>query len=114
MESHVARGRQAQTEQVGTILLWGTASVVVLIILLAWLRGYFFVMRNETIEKVYLSAANLKLEELRVQEDSLLTSYGWVNREHGIVHIPIDRAMELVVRETQSAPAPGTPTGGTR
>ena len=26
-----------------------------------------------------------------------LTSYGWVDREHGVARIPIDRAMDLVV-----------------
>lgn len=30
-------------------------------------------------------------------EDALLQSYGWVNRQSGIVHIPIDRAMHLLV-----------------
>jgi hypothetical protein len=35
--------------------------------------------------------------ELRAQEDALLKSYGWVNRTAGSVHIPIDRAMEIVL-----------------
>jgi len=35
--------------------------------------------------------------ELRAQEDALLKSYGWVDRTAGSVHIPIDRAMEIVL-----------------
>ncbi len=29
-------------------------------------------------------------------EDSVLTSYGWVNKEAGIAHVPIERAIEMV------------------
>jgi hypothetical protein len=34
---------------------------------------------------------------LRAQEDEVLTSYGWVDKDRGIARIPIDRAMELLV-----------------
>jgi hypothetical protein len=37
------------------------------------------------------------LRKFRAQEDALLDSYGWINREAGSVHIPIDRAMRLLV-----------------
>jgi hypothetical protein len=59
-------------------------------------------------------AADLKV--LRQQEDSLLTSYGWVDQKAGIVRIPVAEAMRLViaqglpVRQPESAPpASGTP-----
>jgi hypothetical protein len=34
---------------------------------------------------------------VRAREDALLASYGWVDRNAGVVRIPIDRAMELLV-----------------
>ena len=33
-----------------------------------------------------------------------LNSYGWVDQQAGIAHIPIDRAMELTVRELSEPP----------
>ena len=36
------------------------------------------------------------MEKLRASEDASLNSYGWVDREQGIVRIPIDRAIELL------------------
>jgi hypothetical protein len=36
-------------------------------------------------------------ENLRTSEDALLNSYGWVDRSAGIVRLPIDRAMQLIV-----------------
>ena len=35
----------------------------------------------------------------RAREDAMLESYGWVDRNAGIVRIPIDRAMELLVEK---------------
>ena len=37
------------------------------------------------------------LDELRAKEDQILESYGWVDRNAGVVRIPIDAAMKLVV-----------------
>lgn len=41
-------------------------------------------------------AANLAA--LRAAEDADLRSYGWVDRNSGIVRVPIDRAMELLLQ----------------
>ena len=38
------------------------------------------------------------LEELRAREDEELKSYAWIDRKSGIVRIPIERAMELIVQ----------------
>jgi hypothetical protein len=38
-----------------------------------------------------------ELAALRKIEDSILTSYGWVDKEKGIGHIPIERAMNIFV-----------------
>ena len=59
-------------------------------------------------------AGDLKM--LRDQEDAILKTYGWVDRPAGVVRVPIDVAMKLVleqglpVRQPDSAPpAVGTP-----
>ena len=36
------------------------------------------------------------LRKLRESEEAILNSYGWVNRDAGLVRIPIDRAIELL------------------
>ena len=37
------------------------------------------------------------LRELRAREDEILTSYGWVDKNAGVVRIPIDAAMKLTL-----------------
>jgi hypothetical protein len=39
------------------------------------------------------------LDDLRARQQKQATSYAWVDRKAGIVQLPIDRAMELTVRE---------------
>lgn len=39
-----------------------------------------------------------QLNDVRRGEEETLNSYGWVDQKAGVVHIPIDRAMELVAQ----------------
>ncbi|MBI2827659.1 MAG: hypothetical protein HYX77_00120 [Acidobacteria bacterium] len=50
-----------------------------------------------------------ELDEFRQGEESLLQRYGWMNRNAGIVHIPIEDAMRLTVE--RGLPS-RTPEGG--
>jgi hypothetical protein len=38
---------------------------------------------------------DIELKDLRSQEDHILTNYGWMDRNAGVVRVPIERAMEL-------------------
>ena len=50
------------------------------------------------------TAAPLDLRALREQKRTLLSEYRWVDRAHGVVRIPIERAMDLLAaRSTTQA-----------
>lgn len=38
-----------------------------------------------------------KLTKLRGEQEQLLTSYGWVDKDKGIAHIPLDKAMQMIL-----------------
>ncbi len=40
----------------------------------------------------------LDLKTIREAEDQVLATYGWVDRQKGVVRIPIERAMELLAQ----------------
>jgi len=46
-----------------------------------------------------LSAPRRFVDEWLPPQRERLEGWGWVDRERGIVHIPIDKAMEIVARE---------------
>ncbi len=41
------------------------------------------------------------VERLRADEEKALSTYGWVDRNAGVVRIPIDRAMDLLVERSK-------------
>jgi hypothetical protein len=51
-------------------------------------------------------ASGEALKALRATEDAVLTTYGWVDKSKGIVHIPIDRAMDLLLQRGLPTRAP--------
>jgi hypothetical protein len=54
----------------------------------------------------------LPRQRLRAEEEAVLGSYGWVDKPGGVVRIPIERAMEVLVQrglppsKPMAAPAP--------
>ena len=79
------------------ILLW----IGVLILLLAAVLGGLWLNRSNTAtetEDADRSALRTKnLAELQAVDSNALTTYGWNDQAKGIVHIPIIKAMELVL-----------------
>jgi hypothetical protein len=39
-----------------------------------------------------------QLNDQRLEEENILSSYGWVDQKAGVAHIPIERAIELLVQ----------------
>lgn len=57
----------------------------------------------------------IDLRDMRAAEDKLLQHYSWVDREKGVVRLPIDRAMDtLAARGLPSRPAAEQPQGTTK
>ena len=53
-----------------------------------------------------------QLNEQRLREEETLNTYGWLDQNAGVAHIPIQRAMELIVeRGLPTAPQEGTAPG---
>lgn len=43
--------------------------------------------------------AQNEMRQMRAIEDALLSSYGWVDKDAGIVSMPVDRAMEILAKK---------------
>ena len=77
-------------------------SAVLLFVIIIGLQAVYFSMQGTELDKKVLSRSNDALESVRAEQLEQLNSYGWVSQPEGVVHIPIDRAMELVVQEYQA------------
>ncbi len=47
-----------------------------------------------------------EISQFRLQEEQTLNSYGWVDQPAGILHIPIERAMQLIAQRGLPTPPP--------
>src|ERR1700675_2766129 len=73
----------------------------------------FLVSQGQSIPDVEELKAQTRLKnlaDLNVENQKILTQYRWVDKSKGVVGIPIDRAMELVLAQLQSTqPHPAGP-----
>jgi hypothetical protein len=77
---------------------------LVVILLFAGL-AFFLTAQGQSIpnvEQVREEARLKNLADLNADDQKVLTQYHWVDKSKGVVGIPIDRAMDLVLTELQS------------
>ncbi|MGZ5452356.1 MAG: hypothetical protein ACXW5U_31350, partial [Thermoanaerobaculia bacterium] len=54
----------------------------------------------------YRQTPVIDLEDMRRAEEQVLKNYGWVDKQHGVVHIPIEEAKKRFAAQAQTAPPP--------
>jgi hypothetical protein len=120
-------GHETTDANVGGVFVFGAALAVMTAaaMLVAWLVFGYLRGRQAAVAPAYPLAAGHEdrlppeprlqtdppadMQRLLEEENRTLTTYGWVNKDAGIVRIPIDRAMALVVeRGLPARPAAGS------
>jgi sensor histidine kinase regulating citrate/malate metabolism len=87
--------------------LVGIVFAIVLFVVVVLLQAFFYRAEQEENVRKVVAVAPQELSQLRAQQQELLHSYKVVDQQKGVVAIPIDLAMKLVVQEAgRSAPAP--------
>jgi hypothetical protein len=58
---------------------------------------------SPTINELYQRQFPLERDEAerRAAQERRLHGYGWVDRDRGVIHVPVERAMEDLVRESE-------------
>ena len=117
-DDSVARGHETSDAHFKSVLLTGIVLLMLMVLglLLSWGVYGFFRQQTaapgthaETMTQPDLTKLppgptleadpHAALVALRRSEDSILASYGWVNKDSGIVRIPVERAMTLLVEK---------------
>ena len=95
------------------------AIIVGLIAVVLGLQALYDHLREQQIYVKVLQPVSEDLLNLRAREEGQLHSYQYIDRASGRVRIPIERAMELLARESAEGrlsyptkPAPVKPLGG--
>ena len=103
------------------IAVVGFVSVVLTFALIVAVQVLYYRMSAAETDRKVIAVRAEGADEKLAQQDAKLARYGWVDRAKGRVVVPVERAMELVVRDLQEqqktqiqdagkkspAPAPG-------
>jgi hypothetical protein len=107
----------AEDQQKSRISMPMIVTGLVMILLFAVLAG-FLVSQRASIPTVDEQTAQVRLKnlaELNAENQKALTQYHWIDKSKGVVGIPIDRAMDLVLADLQAnkphAAGPVNPPG---
>ena len=78
-------------------ILWAAAGLLVALTAIFALGSFVVPRSTSTGPTPFPPEPRLQItpENLRKEEDRRLSSYEWIDREKGIVRIPIDRAIDL-------------------
>lgn len=85
------------------VIIGMVVSVIVLVVMLVILNEVFIATKEDVYRQNVLTRKNPALQELHARETRILTTYAWVDSSEGVVRIPVDRAMELMVNEAYEA-----------
>jgi uncharacterized membrane protein len=82
-------------------LIVGAVGVILLAVVILLLQVLFHRTSEAERWRKVVSQQPEQLRQVRTEQLDRLNSYRWVDEQNGIVTIPIERAMELVVQEHQ-------------
>lgn len=93
---------------------FGFVTLVLFLLVLFWLAGRWLMESQPSVgdEETVRSIERIQIiEGIREEDAEKLNTYGWIDREEGIVRIPIERAMalELAALRDQGEPQPAYP-----
>ena len=100
--SHAAEqhaGYDRSEPKMGAIALWGLVVIVSLIAVVLGVQSYFDSVNQRQVFTRVVQPVAEDLTDIRTKENARLHSYQWVDADAGVVRLPIDRGMELLVAE---------------
>ena len=103
-ELHDATIDEADPDASATLLVVVVGTILVVAVVVFVQGMYERVSRGEFQRKV-VAESPLELQQLQTGQRLRLQGMTWVDKREGIVTIPIEEAMALVVREAAGSPA---------
>jgi hypothetical protein len=102
---HGPAGYEKKDVHVGKVVLYAVLGIIVTVAVVAFVIDYFNRTRERIVFEAVLQPESPALRALQMREAELLGVYGVVDSAAGTYRIPIEQAMEVVVRDYQERQA---------
>lgn len=89
----------SEPDAAGTLLVVGVGAIIVAIAVV-FVQGLYEKASRAEFERKVVQEQPAELEQLRASQLARLQGGTWVDKKNGVVSIPIERAMERVVKES--------------
>ncbi len=93
-------GYEKRDVNIASILKFGILSIIVIVAVILFTRDYYLSVKEDMIFQMVLEPESLVLNELRKQEMEVIHSYGIIDQKQEKFNIPIEKAMEIIVSES--------------
>ncbi len=85
----------------GIVAKISLVSILVLVAIVAGVQWFFTVTYEQVEHDQYSGVASKELIAIHEREDEQLHKYGYINKEKGIVRLPVERALQLVEEDAK-------------
>ena len=103
--------QEPRNNLIAFLLIISCIFIVATLAFLSWM--FTATVEGEQTRKQQSNSNYVDLQNLRKSEDVKLNEYQYVDKEKGMVRIPVERAMQLMVEEAKGA-APKTETSAAK
>ncbi len=93
--------QEPKNNLIAFLLIISCIFIVATLAFLSWM--FTATVENEQTRKQQSNSNYVDLQNLRKNEDAKLSEYQYVDKEKGIVRIPVERVMQLMVEEAKGA-----------
>jgi hypothetical protein len=83
------------------IAVWVSIFAVMILAVIIATQGFFHSLKDEEVWKKNVLPISEELTKYTIEQEGRLNGFNWIDRNKGIVAIPIDTAMELTARELE-------------
>ncbi len=91
--------REQQEPNTPLTAVVGLGFAILLFVVVVLLQALFYGAEQRENQRKVVAVAPQELSQLRAQQEELLHSYKVVDPQKGVVAIPVDLAMQILVRE---------------
>lgn len=85
-----------------TVAIIGVFSAIMVFVLILGSQVLYYRMQNTDVTKKFVVPGSADLQTVVTEQRATISTYHWVDKDKGVVAIPIDRAMDLVLRQLQT------------
>lgn len=91
--------RRNDDPETSGILIVGILSAIFLFVIIVAVQALFYNIQKAEHERKVVTQPHAEWSQVKTEQLETLNSYRWIDREKGVVGIPIERAMELFLEE---------------